>query len=164
MASGETLVVWTATGNVPPGTLPATFDLRNNHAVLDYDASTDEVGLFESVMPRYYGGGGITATIIWMASSATSGSVRWEMAFERHQDETTDLDTDDFATAKTVDSTAPATNGAPQYASIAFSNGAEIDSIAVGESFRVRLKRLGSNANDTMLGDAELMRIELKET
>jgi hypothetical protein len=164
MASGDTLIVFTPLHGEPSASNYATFDKRNNHLVLDFDPGTDETIYFGGILPRNYGGGGITVTLIWLATSATSGDVVWAVAFERHQDETTDLDSDDFAADQTVTATAPGTNGTPQYSAIAFTNGAQIDSLAVGESFRLRVVRDADNGSDTMTGDAELLRVELRET
>ncbi len=97
-----------------------------------------------------------------MASTATTGVVKWAGAFERHQDETTDLDTDDFGPIITATASPPSINGAPQYTELTFSN-AQIDGLLQGESFRFKLTRQASDAADTMLGDAELLRIELRE-
>lgn len=165
MASGDTLIILTThsadlptTGNVPSP------DSRNDHSVLDFDAATAETVNFPIVMPRHYGGGGVTATIIWSAETAITLETRWSLAWERHEDDLFDLDADGFATAKTVDATAPSLAGEVSYDTIAFTNGAEMDGILVGESGRLRLIRDAANAGDDMAGDAELHRIEIKET
>jgi hypothetical protein len=180
MASGDTLIVFTPHANEPPATNFATIDLRNGHMVLDFDNTTNESALFGAVLPRNYAGGGITVAILWMGGSAgllrdaisggdvitplATGNVKWNAAFERHQLGTDDLDTDSFAAAQTVTSAAPATDGSVQSASIPFTNGAQIDSLAVGESFRLKVTRDAADAGDTMSGDAELLRVELRET
>lgn len=164
MASGQTLYVFTAPAVVPPGSAFASFDQRNQHAVLDFDAAVDEDAVFEGVLARQYDGGGITARLVWMASAATSGNVRWQGAFERHQDETDDLDSDSFAAFQAATGAAPATSGQPQYTEIAFTDGAQIDNLAIGESFRFKVRRFATDAADTMTGDAELLRVELRET
>jgi hypothetical protein len=158
------MAVFPAAANVPPASGFATFDTRNRHVVADFDAAVAESAVFPGFLSRNYTGKGITATIVWLATSATSGNVRWTAAFERHQDETTDLDADDFATAKGATGAAPSTSGAPQYTEIAFANGAEIDGLLAGESFRLKVTRDAANAADTMAGDAELLRVELRET
>jgi len=163
MASGDTLVKFIPAQNNPPETGYATLDTRNNHLVLDFDAATAEDAIFPEVLPRHYTGLGITATVVWMASTAITGSIRLEGSFERHQDETDDLDADSFAAAQGVTSAAPAVSGTPQYAAIVFTN-AQIDGLLVGESFRFRLRRAAADVADDMAGDAELLRIELKET
>ena len=163
MASSNTLIQWTAAANEPPGsTVYATLDQRNSHLVLDFDASSAEDGVFSGVLPRHYAGGGVTATIHWMATSGTTGSVVWTGAFERCN---TDLDADSFATG--VDSSTATPNssaGIITSTPIAFTDGAQMDSLAVGEPFRFKLTRKVADAGDTMVGDAEVMAVEIKET
>ena len=64
MASGDTLLVLTPLHNEPPSANAATIDLRNQHAVLDFDAATDESAVFGGVLPRNYAGGGVTITLV----------------------------------------------------------------------------------------------------
>ena len=163
MASGDTLAVFTPQHNQPPSSGFATLDIRNDHPVLDFDAAASEDAIFGGVLPRHYGGGGIKARVVWMASSATTLEARWEGSFERHQDDAFDLDADGFATEQIVEPTAPSASGEVSYDDITFTN-AQIDGLLVGESFRFRLRRNGGHANDDMAGDAELLRVELRET
>lgn len=165
MASGNTLVVFKPQDNVPPASNYATLDLRNGHLHLEFDAATDESATFEGVLPRHYAGGGLTVTLVWTAA-ATSGSCRWQVQIERHQDETTDLDSDDFASAQSAGGTAPSTSGTPQYTAVTFTDGAQMDSLAVGESFRLKVTRDadGTSGTDDMTGDAELLAVEIRET
>ena len=164
MTSGDTLAVFTAWDGMPPVSNYGTVDTRNVHRVADFDAATDETLLYEGVLPRNYAGGGVTLRMGWMASSATSGNCVWNASFERHQDETDDLDSDTFASAQAATGAAPATSGMVQYTDITFTNGAQMDSLAVGESYRLRITRNAASGSDTMTGDAELLRLELRET
>lgn len=163
MASGDTLLTFTPLANQPPASSYATFDIRNGHVILDFDASADEQALFGDVLPRHYAGGGVTVTLVWLATTATSGNVVWSVAIER-DDTATDLDADSFATANTATAATSATSGAPTYTTIAFTNGAQMDSLAAGEAFRLRVQRTGTSGSDTMTGDAELLAVEVKET
>lgn len=164
MASGNTLATFGPQDNIPPASFFATLDTRNGHLVLDFDASEDENAIFEGVLPRTYAGGGLTVYIHWAATSATSGNCVWNAAFERIGEGQQDIDSDGFATAQTVTAAAPGTSGNVDIASIAFTDGAQIDSIAVGEVFRLKITRDADNGSDTMTGDAELLAIEIKET
>lgn len=164
MASGDTLLIFTPLANEPPASNYATLDTRNSHPVLDFDAGTDESAVFAAVLPRNYAGGGITAYLHWAATSATSGDCVWNAAFERIGEGSQDIDSDGFASAQAVTATAPGASGNVDIAAIAFTDGAQIDSIAVGESFRLKITRDADNGSDTMTGDAELVAIELKET
>ena len=163
MATGQTLCTFFPTDNEPPASNYATFDTRNGHPVLDFDATTGEAAIFTGIVPRHYGGGGITVYIHAMLTSATTGTIGWLVAFERMSDATTDLDSDSFASDNTVTAaTVPGTSGVVLVLNVAVSNGANMDSIAVGEAFRLRITR--DVANDTATGDAELLAVELKET
>jgi hypothetical protein len=163
MATGNTLLVWRAADNEPPAANYATLDTRNGHLVLDFDDTTQEAALFTGVLPRHYAAGGITVYLHWAATSATTGTVGWDVAFERIGAGSQDLDADGFATAQTVTAaTVDATSGNVKITNVAIANGVNLDSIAVGEAFRVRIRR--DVANDTATGDAELLAVELKET
>lgn len=163
MASGNTLVVFGAQDNTPPLTNNAQFAFRNSHPLLAFDTTTQEEAYFTSVMPRHYAGGGITVYLHWTAASATTGTIGWDVAIERMSDATTDLDGDSFASAQTVTAaTVAATSGVVTVTNVAITSGTNMDSVAVGEAFRIRIRR--DVANDTAAGDAELHAIEIKET
>lgn len=162
MASGNTLLAFFPGDNMPPATNYATFNTRNGQLVLEFDTTTQEGSYFRGVLPRHYAGGGITVYLHWMAATATSGTIGWDVAFENNSDGT-DLDADSFATAQTVTAaTVNAASGVQSITNVAVTDGANVDSITVGQSFRLRVRR--DVANDTAAGDAQLMAIELKET
>jgi hypothetical protein len=164
MASGDTLIIFTPLANEPPSTNFAALDTRNGHPVLDFDASTDESAVFTGVLPRHYAGGGITISLRWAASSATTGNVVWNTQIERMEDEGTDFDSDAFAAAQAATAAAPGTSGATQFTDIAHTSGAQMDSLAAGETFRLKVTRDADNGSDTMTGDAELFAFEIRET
>lgn len=164
MASGDTLLIFTPQHNEPPASNYATLDMRNNVAVLDFDAATDESAIFGSALPSAYAGGGLTVTLVWMATTATSGNVVWTAEIERHQDDAFDIDSDGFAAANTATATAASASGEQQYSAITFTDGADMDSLAASESFRLRITRDANNGSDTMTGDAELLRVVVSET
>lgn len=141
--------------------------VRNNHPVLGFEAGTSttrECACFEDVLPAEYGDGGITAKYFWMAASATSGATVWEGYLERQDDDAIDLDADSFASAQTVAATAASVSGELAYDTIAFTNGAQMDSLAAGERFRFKVCRDADNGSDNMTGDAQLVQVELVET
>ena len=164
MASGDTLVVFGAADNEPPATAYATLDARNNHLVLDFDTTTQEASAFTAVMPQHYGGGGITVYLHWAATSATTGTIGWDVTFERLAAASQDLDSDGYATAQTVTAaTVDGTSGNVTVTNVAVTAGATgTDSVAAGDLFRLRVRR--DVANDTAAGDAELLAVHLKET
>jgi hypothetical protein len=160
MASGDTLLSFGALANMPPASAFATVDTRNAHVCLDFDAGTDESAVFAGILPRL---ANTTVVLAWAASSATSGDVVWNVAWER-DDTGTDLDADSFATANSATATTSATSGALTYTSITFTTGAQMDNIAAGERFRLKVTRDADNAADTMTGDAELFAVHVRET
>jgi hypothetical protein len=163
MASGDTLLIFTPLHNEPPSSNNATLDTRNLHPVLDFDDTTNESSVFSAVMPRNYGGSGLTVYIHYAMSSAEAGDIDWDAAFERIGDQQQDLDADGFAAVQSVDNTTvPATSGLVDIVNITFTDGAQMDSIAVGEGFRIKVTR--DAASDTASGDAELVFVEIKET
>lgn len=163
MASGDTLLIFTPQCNEPPAANYATLDTRNQHPVLDFDAATNESAIFSAVLPRNYGGGGVTVYLHYAMSTAVSGDVDWDVAFERIGDQQQDIDSDGFAAVQSVDNTTvPGTSGNVDIVSVAFTNGAQMDSVAVGEGFRLKVTR--DAVSDTATGDAELRFVEIKET
>lgn len=163
MASGQTLVIWRAQDNEPPATAPAAFDTRNGHPCLAFDTTTQETAIFTAILHRAYAAGGITAYLHWAAATAVTGTIGWDVSFERIGAASQDIDADGFATAQTVTAaTVDGTSGNVSITNVAITDGANIDSIAVGETFRVRVRR--DVATDTAAGDAQLLAVELKET
>lgn len=163
MASGDTLLVFNPLDNEPPSSNFANLSRRNGHYVLQFDDTTNESAVFSSVMPRNYGSGGLTVYIHYAMASAVTGDVDWDVAFERIGDQQQDIDSDGFAAVNSVDNTTvPATSGNVDIVNVTFTDGADMDSVAVGESFRLKVTR--DAASDTATGDAEIVKIEVKET
>lgn len=164
MASGDTLIIFTPLHNQPPAVSLATLDVRGQHPVLDFDDTVDEHAIFGAIMPRNYANSGVTVYLHYAMTSATSGNVVWNVAFERIGDEIQDIDGEGFAAANAVADAVPSVSGKVAVASIAFTDGADMDSVAVGEAFCLKVTRDADNAGDTASGDAELLRVEVKET
>ena len=164
MASGNTLLIFTALNNEPPATVYATLDTRNSHPVLDFDAAANESAVFSSVMPQHYAGTtGVTVYLHYAMSSAVADTVDWDVAFERIGDQQLDIDADSFAAVNSVDdTTVPDTSGLVDVVSVAFLNGADMDSVAAGEAFRLKVTR--DAVSDDAAGDAELVFVEIQET
>ena len=97
MASGDTHCLFFPEDNQPPIADYATLDVRNGHPVLDFDTTTEEEAIFTGIMPQHYDGGGVTVYAHWAASTATSGTIGWLIAFERVGDSQQDIDSDGFA-------------------------------------------------------------------
>lgn len=167
-------MIFRAQDNLPPATLYAQFDVEvgtstpaENIPVLDFEdgtATAGEYADFYGIMPRTYAGGGLTLYLHWL-SAATTGDCVWKAAFRRVADDAEDLNT----TAHTYDynsvtATTAGTAGELAYDTITFTDGADMDSLAVGESFILRIFRDSDAAGDDLAGDASLFAVEIKET
>lgn len=166
MASGDTLAFFTALAGEPPAASYATLDTRAGVPVLDFDADADETIEFGGFMPRHYDGGGITVTVGWMATSATSGTISLDVGFKSVTDDADDLDTKAFAAANNANPTTASASGEVDYAVVTFTDGADMDSVAAGEYFRMFVRRdaNGTTSTDNMTGDMELVFVEIRET
>ena len=159
---GEWSLRFTALANLPPASNPATFNTRNATPVLEFDTTTQEIAIFLSVLPNDYAAGGLTVCAHWATASATTGTGGWDVAIERIGDSQQDIDSDAFATAQTITAvTVPASTGLVDITCVNIANGADMDSLVGGESFRLRVRR--DVANDTAAGDAQLLAISLVE-
>lgn len=162
MASGDTLAIFGPAANQPPAANYATFNTRNGHLVLEFDATVQEVAVFAGRMPRNYGGGDLIASLAWLAASATSGTMGWDVTFER-DNAALDLDADGWATPQAIAPiTVPAVSGKIAMTSVTCPAGAGgTADIAAGEDFRVRVRR--DVAGDSATGDAQFVSLELRE-
>lgn len=161
MASNDVLAVFLPQHNEPPVSNPATLDLRNNHPVLDFDATTQESAIFRGVMPSFYSDGDIRVYLIWAATSAISGTGAWDAAFETILSSSHDIDADGFAAARTLAAaTVPGTAGQTITGSIDFTK-AQADGVDFPDVFRLRIRR--DVANDNASGDLELLAVVMIE-
>jgi hypothetical protein len=157
-SGSKTLARFTPDNNQPPAANFATLDTRNSIAVLDFDDSTDESAIFVSICPEGADlASGLKIRLVWAATTATSGSTVWEVALERMN---TDIDSDSFDTAAGTAFATNGTSGVPNYSEITL---ATIDSLAVGDGFRLKVTRDADNGSDTMTGDAELIAVEVQQ-
>ena len=119
---------------------------------------------FYGVLSPQYSGGGVTLILPWSASVATNNVV-WQAAFRAIPDDTEDLDTTahtyDF---NTVTDAAPSVIGEVVYPTIAFTDGADMDSLAAGEAFILRILRDPAHASDSLAATAYLHHVLGKET
>jgi hypothetical protein len=159
MAGTKTIAVFTPRDNQPPATTFATLDTRNSIAVLDFDDATEEAAVFVFVIPEAAVlTSGIIVRITWTAA-ATSGACRWGAQWMRCN---TDIDADSFDVTAIHETTTTtnATSGIPNVTSITCT---AIDGVTVGNMYRLRVYRdAGDVVNDTMVGDAELLTVEVR--
>jgi hypothetical protein len=135
-----------------------------NIPVLDFDDTTVEYADFYCVMPSHYGGGGVTLTIVWSAAEA-SNVAAWSIAFRRVADDAEDLDTtaQTYDYNETADLTAPSVIGEVAYDTLAFTDGADMDSVTANDYFILRVSRTAPTGTD-ITGDCSIHAIHIKET
>ena len=162
MAAGQTLLIFSPHANEPPTTNYATLDCRNQHPCLDYDGASNEDSVFTAVMPQAYDGGGVKVYLMW-TNDGTAGDVDWDAAFERIADGGQDIDADGFAAVQSADNTpVPGVSGVSEYTFITFTDGAQMDSVAAGDLFRLKVTR--DAVSDTNTDDTNLLAVEIRET
>ena len=167
MASGDTLRVFHPLAiDSQIGTVANwAFVMSSYRPYLVFDPDTDEQAIWSSILPRHYNGGGITVYIHQMSETVSSGNVVWQAAFERQIDNSNYVNIDNFASYQSSGAVAvPSLTRRTNRASVAFTDGAQIDSLVVGDMFRFRLNRDANNASDTAAGLVGAMMVELKET
>jgi hypothetical protein len=165
-SAGKPWEKFTAQQAFLPAASYATQDTRNTHPVLDFDAAADECAYFGGLLASTYAGGGLNVTLAWLATSATTGATGWLVAIEAHPDDALDLDSDSFGADNSASATTASATGEVQYTDITFTDGADMDSLAAGESYRLRVCRDGDGSvvTDDMTGDAELYRVVVRES
>lgn len=141
-----------------PATNPAVAESRNGHPLLSFDDTVAENVIFHDAMSRDYSAGNVIVDIDWVAASATSGGVTWGVEFERIAPGGQDIDSDGFAAQQTGTSTTNATSGIVTRTSISLTQ-AQADAIAAGDAFRLRVQRVVGDGGDTMVGDAQILRV-----
>ena len=170
MASGDSVLEIHAV--MPPNTLAATFSTMlgaatptENFPIWVYGKDTSLYMDFHCRLAENYDGGGVTVQIIWSAVGVTTNEVRWAAAIRRVGDDIEDLDTTAHSYAyNVVDATAPGTIGEVSYDTIAFTSGADMDSLAAGEMFVLRIQRDADASEDNLDDDVQLHRISMIET
>jgi hypothetical protein len=156
-AGTKTYAIFTPLNNEPPATNYATIDTRNSITVLDFDGTTQESAVFRSIMPEGASFTSLVAYIWGMATTAVTGDVIWGVQYEDMNE--SDLDTDSFSTGVTKAMTIAATSGVPLGITISTSS---FDGITVGDPYRVKIYRAAAEAGDTLVGDAELLAVEIR--
>lgn len=148
--------------NEPPASSFATMFTRNSHPGLSFDG--DVCAMWTFVMPNWYGGNGVTVDL-WIVSSETSNDTDWDGSWERIAT-SQDIDSDSFATAISADNNSNnATSGIATKVSIAFTDGAQMDSCTADELCRFRVCRdATSDTGGTTNGQAVLIGGQIRET
>jgi hypothetical protein len=171
MASGNHLFTLLPMSSSPSATVAAQLDIIVGTSspvewfpVLAFDTTTVEYADWHGlIMPPHYSGGGLTCSIR-SSAGATTGTLQWAIALRAIADDAEDLDT----TAQTYDynviniATLASAIGELTYDNITFTSGADMDSVAAGDSFTLRLRR--DTGSDTLATDAYIHSIRITET
>lgn len=138
-------------------------DAQNRPYIAFAGATADESVYFTNIAPQNLTGT-LSAIITYRMASATTGSVRWEVLVEAITDgDTTDTDAgSSFDTTNSAGGTVPGTAGYIDQITVTLTNK---DSIAVGDYFRLQVRRDqdGTTGTDDATGDAHLLMVELQQ-
>ncbi len=170
-ASLDTLASFTALSNVPPATRFATVDTyvdgstpTQTWLVLDFgdEATNTEFADFVAIMPGQYDGSSAIEVVLLWSSDATTGNVKWDVAFKSLTDDADDTDSKAFATIQSTTCTTASAAGEIDYCVIDFTF-AQADSAGPNEQFALRVERDSADAGDTLTAnDAELHAVEVR--
>lgn len=172
MASGDFLFELRPQSATPPTASAATHNTVEGAStpaemlpVIEFDAAADEYMDWYLTMPEHYAGTtGITCTLEIQMASATSSNVRAAIAL-RERATTDDWDTTVHTYVYNEATLAvPGTLGLSVKGNITFTDGADMDSVAAGDSFVLRFYRNQGHGDDAASGDALLERIYVTET
>ena len=157
---------------LPPGTLGAPLDIlvgastpAESWAIATFADAAAAYMDFEGTL-RGYGGGGLSLDIPSAALVNTNNMVL-QAAFRFIPDDTEDIDTTvhtyDY---NTVTVAAPSVVGEVTYDTITFTDGADMDSGANGQMFKLRILRDPAHASDNLASTAQLLLagVVLRET
>ncbi len=141
---------------------------RNSHPLLTFidtaaSAPDNENVVFASAIPiAWEVANNLQVQIVWIAASAVVGDVKWNAAFEFDQEAVTDLDVDSFATDQTATDTTDGVAGVITRTTINFTQ-AQADGLTPGNAFRLQVVRDAFAGADTMVGDAQIVGVNVIE-
>ncbi len=160
MASGDSLFTLDPLSNRPPASDFATVDVRGDFVVLDFDDAVDEQAQFQTLVPSHYQGGSLIAIVTWTSSSAVTGNAKLRVELVR------------LAAGANLDvppapsGSADLVVGAPVASGdlvVSTTASMAVSGLASGDILQVLVTRLATDAVDTMVGDIELIALELRE-
>lgn len=160
---GGTLLIFSPVHYQPTSSATAALDIRNSSLILGFDDSVTENAYFTAVMPRFYANQGIEVRIVWTQQSDTNMAhlCVFEVAFDRFNESGQSLDSTSEGIPKTGNGFMADAPGKLSVITIHFT-ATEVDGILGGDMFRLRVSRLPGDILDTMTGDAQVLRVELR--
>jgi len=160
MASGDSLLVFDSLSNRPPPASYASVDLRNGFVVLDFDDTSNETAIYLTTLPSQFSGGQFVAVVTWTSTTATTGNAKLLLETTRIANGV-NLDSLPAADASiNLTVAAPTSSGdLVMSQTLSWSSG----SAAAGDLLLVKVTRLASDVADTLVGDVELVSLEIRE-
>lgn len=156
LALGKTFATFRATDAYASTISGARTGVLNATKVLLFDAVADNSTNFIGIVPSGIClQSGIIAKVYWAAGN-NDGNVIWGASFEKCN---TSILSDSFSSVTSATTT---TNPSVFIPSVTNLNCTNIDGVAGGDLFRVRVMRDADNVGDTMTGDAALLMLELQ--
>lgn len=125
-----------------------------------FGASIEEA-IFFDFEATAYGSGNVTVRCRWYADTASTGVCIWGAALGAltPNADTQDVETEALATAATTNTTHLGTVGQREHETTVTIT--SLDSLAAGDTVRLRVYRDADAAGDTMAGDAVLTRVSV---
>lgn len=161
-SAGDVLDYFTAEDAVFPQGSAAFSQGLNNHPLIVYPNFTTAFVDFPGVV---YPSGIVRVHLFWAATVLVLGDVNWMVSWERDDPSTlfvpgVNLTLDSFAASKSQADLAPVVFGRLHETEIIFTP-LEMDSVIVGNPYRLRVRRQGGIPPDTLDGDALLFRVSV---
>lgn len=160
-------IVLTAQGATPAKTAPCYVPTqvesatnKVNYWVLDFDAAAAEIAWWPNIaLPYDYNAGTLTPTVYWTSAAGSAGNVVWGIAGRAFAD---DEAIDQALGTEVTGTDAWIANGDVHVATLpAVTLGG---TPAAGELALIRLRRIASDAADTLPGDARVLSVRLEYT
>lgn len=143
---------------------PFSYMSSSGQEVLGFPNTYTSRAIFHTVLSRLYNGAGIQARVIWYSQNGTTGNVRWNGAFERHEIGVTDLTVTagTWGAVTSVEEAVPAILGTSKATILTFTDGTAMDGLQRGEDFRFYIERQPGGETNSHNGWALILSVELR--
>ena len=159
MAVGDTLLQRAATDGQLPNSGGAYFNTRNDRTVVAFESVVNRSVIFAGIIPQNFAGNDIQVRLALSAANAIGPE---DTTFGVEFDELSSDRSDTWGTQVSGTATLPTTAGEIFVGPLTVVN-ANLDSLAAGDPFRLRITRLAEAGTDNAAGDVELHALELRE-
>lgn len=162
MASGDNLglniepTIPASTAVPALGSITGGSTIAERFRTFDFDAAAIETMDFTGRLSDRYSATGIQIKFAWAAASATTGNVVWQVAIRRLNSAEIIANSHSYSAQSSTDGAAGTLTQLTETA-VTLTHGAQMDSLAAGEPFLLRIWRDATNGADTMAGDAQMV-------